>query len=229
MIQFNLLPDVKLEYVKAKRARRLIALSTFFITGLAVFVFVMLFMVVNVFNKKNINDLNKKIDTKINELKEIPDLEKALTVQNQMSALPGLHENKPATDRITDYLVQLTPSDAKITDVNIDFATSTITINGSVSAIETTNRFVDTLKFTDYKEGEKTEKAFSDVVLTNYGLAKDNGRVTYGLKFNFKPIIFDNKVTVQLVVPNMITTRSITEKPTDLFEQKIEQTPGQER
>ncbi len=225
MIQFNLLPDVKLEYVKAKKTRRLIALSTFFLTGLAVFVFVMMFMVVNFFQKDNIKDLDKDTDKLISEINSVPDINKALTIQNQLKTLPGLHEAKPATDRITGYLVQLTPADAKITDVNVDFSTNSMTINGSVGSIETTNRFVDTLKFTNYKEGETTDKAFSDVVLSNYGIAKNNGRSNYGLTFKFNPIIFDNKKTVQLVVPDMITTRSITEKPTDLFEQKPEEQP----
>lgn len=226
MIQFNLLPDVKLEYVKAKKTRRLITLGTLLLTGLAVFVFVMMFMVVNVFQKDHLKDLDKNIDTKISKINSVPDIDKALTVQNQLKTLPGLHEAKPATERITDYLIQLTPTDAKITDVSIDFASNIMTINGSAGTLETINRFADTLKFTDFKEGDKTDKAFSDVVLPTFGVPKSNGRVAYGLKFSFNPIIFDNKVSVALIVPNMITTRSVTEKPTDLFEQRIVEQPN---
>lgn len=228
MVQFNLLPDVKLEYAKTQKTKRMIMLATISITALAVFIFVLMFLVVNVFQKNHLDNLKTHIGTTTKEINDVPDLEKVLTVQNQLKALPGLHESKPAAGRITDYLMQITPNDAKITDVDIDFAANTMTINGSAGSLETINRFADTLKFTDYKEGETQKRAFSEVVLPTFGVAKDDGRVAYGLSFKFDPIIFDNKVNVQLIVPSMITTRSVTEKPTELFEQKSIIPPGQQ-
>ncbi len=228
MIQFNLLPDVKLEYVKTKRTKRTVILGAISVTSLIVFVFVLLFMIVNVFQKQHIGNLTEDIKNKTKELKDVPDLDKVLTVQNQLKALPGLHEAKPATSRLTDYLVQLTPSNAKITDVEVDYEGGTMSINGTATTIEVINQFADILKFTDLKEGESTKRAFSEVVLPSFGVASKDGRVNYSLEFKFDPVIFDNTKSVQLVVPSIVSTRSVTEKPTDLFEQKQpEQLQGQ--
>ncbi len=223
MVQFNLLPDVKLEYIKAQRTKRLVMLAAFTATGLAVFVLVLLFLVVNVFQKQHLSNLNNDIKAKTEQLKSVEDLEKVLTIQNQLKSLTPLHESKPATSRLNDYLVQLTPNDAKISEVEIDFSQSSMTISGSAGALETINRFADILKFTDYKAGETSDKAFSEVVLESYGSAggrADNGRSPYSFTFKFDPVIFDNTKTVQLVVPNIISTRSVIETPTDLFEPK---------
>ncbi len=228
MVQFNLLPDVKLEYLKTQKTKRTVLLGVISVTALAVFIFILLFLIVNVFQKQHLANLDKNIETKTNELKAVPDLDKVLTVQNQLKALPGLHEAKPATSRLTDYLVQLTPADAKITDVTVDYDAGTMTINGTASNIETVNRYVDILKFTEYKEvnGSESKKAFSEVVLSNFGVQPANGgRTAYGLQFKFDTAIFDNTKNIQLSVPSIISTRSVTESPTDLFEKKQETKP----
>lgn len=220
MVQFNLLPDVKLEYIKTQKTKRTVMLGVLSVTALAVFIFVLLFLTVNVFQKQHLANLDSDIKVKTKQLKDVQDLDKVLTVQNQLKALPDLHTGKPAVSRMTDYLVKLTPADVKVTDVTVDYTASTMSINGNTGSLETVNRFADILKFTDYKEGENTERAFSEVVLSTFGVVAKDGRTTYGLSFKFNPIIFDNTKSIELVTPNIISTRSIVEKPSDLFEQK---------
>ncbi len=222
MIQFNLLPDVKLEYAKTKRTKRTVMLASFSAIALSIFVIVLLFMIVNVFQKQHISHLDHDIDTKTKQLETVPDLDKVLTVQNQLGSLTGLHEAKPAGSRLYTYLIQLTPQDAKISDVEIDFEENKITLEGSAGKLETVNQFVDTIKFTDYKNGDSTAKAFSEVVLSDFGVdkagTKDTGRTSYSIELKYDPIIFDNTKSVELVVPNIISTRSAVEAPSDLFE-----------
>lgn len=223
MVQFNLLPDVKLDYIKARRTKRMVMLTSFTVIALSIFISVLLFLIVNVFQKQHIANLDKDIDAKTKQLEDVPDLDKVLTVQNQLESLSGLHENKPAASRLYAYLIQLTPQDAKISDVKIDFTEQTITLEGSAGKLETVNRFVDTIKFTDYKEGQNTGKAFSEVVLSNFGVDAGNarnsaGRTSYSIELKYDKAIFDNTKTVELVVPNIISTRSAVEAPSDLFE-----------
>ena len=71
--------------------------------------------------------------------------------------------------------------------------------------------------------------AFSDVVLDNFSTGQQpqtSGQVTYAISFKFNPIIFSinkdttNKPqTVALKVPQIISTRSVLEKPTDIFKE----------
>lgn len=223
MVQFNLLPDVKIDYLKTQRTKRTVMLASLTLTGLSIFIVVLLFLIVNVFQKQHISHLDNDIKTRTQALKDVPDLDKVLTVQNQLDHLTATHESKPAASRTYGYLIQLTPSDAKISDVNIDFATNTIAINGSAGSLGTINRFTDILKFTDYKVDGVSEKAFSQVVLSSFGVSagKQGGdRTTYAITAQFNPEIFNNTKNVELVVPDIISTRSVTETPTDLFEAK---------
>jgi Tfp pilus assembly protein PilN len=225
MVQFNLLPDVKLEYMKTQRTKRMVMLAAFSAIALSVFIVVLLFLIVNVFQKQHIGNLNADIQTKTKELKDVPDLDKVLTVQNQLNSLTALHEQKPFASRLTTYLVQITPKDAKIGEVNVDFATNTMAIDGTANNLETVNRFVDILKFTEYKVESEQDKAFSEVVLKSFGVSSGSrsaaGTTSYSVEFKFNPIIFDNTKNVELIVPNIISTRSVTEAPTDLFEAKV--------
>lgn len=228
MIQFNLLPDVKLEYLKTQKVKRSVILGTISVTSLCVFIFVLLFLIVNVFQKQHIANLTTDIKTKTGELKSIEDIDKILTVQNQQKALPGLHETKPAVSRLTDYLVQLTPSTIKVTDITLDFSESTMEINGMTDSLESINKLVDTFKYTNFEESNNSSKAFPSVVLNNFGTKGKDGKTAYGLKINFAKEIFDNTKDVKLVVPNIITTQSMIEKPSDLFEQKPVDQPQQQ-
>lgn len=220
MIQFNLLPDIKLEYLKTKKMKRSVVLGAISVTGLSIFVFGLMFSIVNVAQKVHIKNLNKNIAEKTNQLKQEQDIDKMLTVQNQMKSLTGLHESKPSISRLTDFLITLSPADVKVSDVTVDFTGSTFIINGTADTYESINRFVDTLKYTEYKNGDIAEKAFSDVVLTNYGSAKSTGRTSYGINLIFASTIFDNTKDIKLVIPNKVTTQSVIEAPSDLFEPK---------
>src|SRR5690606_17026897 len=161
MIQFNLLPDVKLEYIKAKRTKHMVTLVAGAVTALAVFIFVLLFIVVNVVQKQHIANLDKDIQEDISYLQQVPDLAKVLTVQNQLAALPELHNQKPKVSRLYNYLIQLTPSKASIAEIQVDFAANTMTISGSANKLQTVNKFVDTLKFTEYQT-DQTIKPFTN-------------------------------------------------------------------
>ncbi len=218
MIQFNLLPDVKLEYIRAKRTKQLIMLISFIVSAVAITVLVLLFVVVDGVQKKHLSDLNKDVSTMTKKLKDTKDLDKVLTVQNQLVNLPALHDKKPVATRLFNYLGQITPSQISIAKIDVSFTDSSMTITGAADSIKTVNTFIDTMKFTTYTAGDPpvTAKAFSDVVLTNFG--RDDKGASYTINLKFDPAIFNSKTEVKLIVPQQVTTRSETEKPTDLFQ-----------
>ncbi len=224
MIQFNLLPDVKVEYIKARRSKRMVLLVSAGVTALSLVVFAGLFLVVNVFQVKHIKDLNKDIKTYTSSLHDVPNLDKILTVQNQLTSLTSLHDAKPATSRLLGYLSQVTPAKATISSVKVDFTNNSIGLSGNADSLSTVNAYVDTLKFTSYTvagSGE-TKKAFSDVVLSSFS-SSDKG-ASYQITATFDPMIFNGTKQVTLVVPKITSTRSETEKPTDLINQPTPKT-----
>lgn len=219
MVQFNLLPSVKLEYIKAARTRRMVTSIAIIASLTALGILVILFVNVNFIQTTHINNLTKDISSKVDELEEVEDIDKVLTVQNQLNALTALHEDKPATERVLPYLSTVTPQAASITQTTIDFEAGTISINGQADSLATMNEFVDTLKFTKYKVGDDGAEtpAFSEVVLASFSVSDEEA--TYQIDFKFVPEIFNNTQKVELVIPNIVSTRSQTEKPSDLFQE----------
>lgn len=218
MIQFNLLPDIKIQYLRARRQKHLVLLASVGTIITSLTVMAILISLVFVVQRKSINDLSRDIKTASDELQGTKDLTKMLTVQNQLKALPALHADKPVSSRIFAYITQSTPTAANISRLNVDFALQTITISGAADTLETVNKFTDTLKFTTYhtENAPKDEKqAFSSVVLTSFG--RDTTGASYTINFAFDPLIFNEAEEVTLTVPNRITTRSQTEQPSALF------------
>jgi Tfp pilus assembly protein PilN len=251
MIQFNLLPDVKLQFIKAQRRKRLVMTISFVATVVSLVIFISLLLFVRVGQKQQLANLDKNIGDSTKKLQDVKDLDKILTIQNQLKSLPDLHSQKVISSRLFDYLTQITPAKATISDVSIDFAANTLNIKGNADTLQTVNQYADTLKFTQFPkkkaELQKNDKgvidcqaaslkdfcmvnAFSAVVLKSFTVG--GGKVTkenegkaigYELGFTFDPAIFanvkgdtDNPIP-RLTIPKIITTRSETEKPANLF------------
>lgn len=238
MIQFNLLPDVKIQYIKTRRRKRLIIFISIVSSAVALGLFLLMFLFVRVNQTLHIKNLDEDINTNVSKIQETQDLDKILTIQNQLNTLPELHDQKMFSSRVTDYLNQLTPSQATISDVNVDFVNTTMTIKGNADTLNTVNKFADTLKFTEFAVkgdsvlgDQKDGQAFKDVVLKSFDVElSDNKRtrvIVYEITFSFDPTIFalvkniDSSVAggnpIELKVPQIISTRSETEKPTELF------------
>src|SRR5438270_5715427 len=109
MIQMNLLPDVKLEYIKAQRMRRLVLVVSVLVTIVSVGLLVLTLMF-NVYQKHRSDNLSKNIAVESKELQDKPQIDRILTVQNQLESLTSLHSQKYAASRIFDYLNSVTPS-----------------------------------------------------------------------------------------------------------------------
>ncbi len=122
MIQFNLLPDVKIEFLKTRARKRLIMLISAVASAVCLAVFIVLFLFVRVNQPRHMNDLNKDIKANLSKIQSTQDLDKILTIQNQLNSLPALHDKKVVSSRLIDYLTSLTPNQATISDVNVDFA-----------------------------------------------------------------------------------------------------------
>lgn len=227
MIQFNLLPDVKLEYIRARRSERLVFSIAIIVTGVSVAI-LLIMLSVGIAQKKHLSDLNRDITSESSQLQKKPQIDKILTVQNQLESLGALHDTKPAGSRLFDYLNQVTPVEVSITDLTVKFTEHTATITGTADALSSVNKYVDTLKFTKYSvaDGKETKPAFSDVVLSTFALgdasnapagAPPTAKATYTITLAYDPLIFDITQKIQLTVPAQVTTRSELEKPTDLF------------
>ncbi|MEO6513202.1 MAG: PilN domain-containing protein [Candidatus Saccharimonadales bacterium] len=209
MIQFNLLPDVKLEYIKTERTKRMVIGFSLLASAVSLAIFVFLVLTVDVAQKAYISGLTNEIKEKGTTLQQTPNLSKMLTVQNQLRQLTGLHEAKPASSRMFDYLSQLTPTNVSIAQMSLDLTAKTVVITGEATNIEAVNAFVDGLKFTTYKTSDGTQEsksAFDSVVLTS--LSRSDKSATYTVNMNVDTTIFDNKQDVKLTVSNTAAAKA---------------------
>ncbi len=226
MIQFNLLPDVKLQYIKAKSSKRMVISISVLTAATAVTVMILLLFVVNVLQKKHLSDLNNDIAKYSKQLNDTTDLNKILTIQNQLSNLTALHDKKPVVSRLSGYLSQITPTKIGINSLSVDFGSSNMKFSGTADSLNTVNTFVDTLKFTTYDtDTTKGTNAFKNVVLSGFTPGKD-GKTSFDLVLSYDPVIFDSAAKVKLTVPSQTTTRSEVEKPNALFQTKTDTSTG---
>ncbi len=224
MIQFNLLPAVKLEFVRARRTRRLAILGSVLFAGVSLITLGLLFANVQL-QAKYSRDLSKDISSESKKLEGVEDISSILTVQNQLKSLSSLHAAKPEAERVATYLKQITPADVSISSATIDFDAQTVKVSGDAKSAASVNSFVDTIKFTTFTTSENTAEtnAFSEVVLGAVSPNGEQGAVSYDVTFKFDKTIFSNQTTVKLVVPSKVTTRSQLDKPDAVFAPKEDQ------
>jgi len=210
MIQFNLLPNVKLEYVKTQRTKHMLTLASIIVSIAGVAILLLSIVTVDVVQKKSMDDLNNDISRYSTQLKNVNDLDKILTVQNQLSTLTSLHNQKPVASRLFNYISQVTPSQASLNQRSVDFSTNTMTIGGSAPNLDVVSAYTDTLKSATYKTDASSTAmhAFTNVVLTSFGRS-DSG-ATFTITCAFDPIIFNSANNVTLTVPQKATTDQST-------------------
>jgi Tfp pilus assembly protein PilN len=229
-LQFNLLPDVKQEYLKAQRTKRTVITIAIVTSAVALFILILMLTTVYIVNKKQLSDANKDIQHYSAQLKAIPNLDKILTVQNQLKSLSGLHSNKHAVSRMFTYIPQITPLNVCLGKLNLDLGQNTLILEGTSDSQKSINTFIDTLKFTKYQLDQKDtgKYAFTSVVESQFGIdssgtiqTRCDGKIapaSYQITVQFDPILFSNTQNVALSVPQgLVTTRSVLDNPSNIF------------
>lgn len=227
MIQFNLLPDVKVQYIKTKRMKRYMILGAFAAAGVSALLLFLTASFVTVQNR-HLGNLDADIKKAVNELNNTPDLTRIISVQNQLKALPALYDGRPALFRFPEFIDKTTPVEVGLGNVTLDLEASTIEVTGSAATLEQVNRYVDTLKFTTFttdEEGAAPKPAFSAVVLTDFG--RDETEASFTVEFSFDPILFDITRKINLIIPQDFVTKHSDVSSVNLFDGGgIKQTEG---
>ena len=215
MVQFNLLPDVKQEFIKTQRIKRLVVGGSVLASAASVLVLLVLLSTVYIVQKKSINDLNSDIHTNSNTLKNSPNIDNILTVQTQLNSLSALHAQKPVASRLFGYLSLLTPQQVTISDLKIDFTANTINLTGNAPNLDAVNTFVDSLKFTTYSvQGQSgAPNAFSTVVLSSFSRSQNSA--SYAITLDFDPAIFNSSNNVTLSVGGQ--QQALAQQPSIIF------------
>lgn len=220
MTQFNLLPDIKLEFMRVKRLQRTIMTISIAVTIVAFVLFIFMLLNIMFIQKSHITNLTGDIEKANNNLKATQGLDQILTVQNQLNSLDEAHGKKPAADRVLGYVSQVTPKEVSLDTVSVDFVEQTVTLAGSSSSLEAANQLINGLKFSTFtvkdEPSDDTRLPFSEVAYKDFSKTDaEAGKepVSFTIGFKFDPVIFDNTKAVTLVVPSQTTSPSLTDRP----------------
>jgi hypothetical protein len=223
MIQLNLLPDVKLEYIKAQKLRSLVTSISVIVAGIAITILVLLF-IVSLAQKKDISDHKNTIANYTNELEGKANISSILTVQNQLNSLGGLYSGRPAGYKLFDtYLNEVTPEAVSLNALSVDFNLHTLTLTGTADSLATVNQYVDTLKLTTYGTNGTAGSlpAFTNVVLSSFGVSSQSQNPSQAANFtislNFTPVIFQSGLTITLGIPSTVVTHYEQSDESSLF------------
>ncbi|HSE60949.1 MAG TPA: hypothetical protein VLA88_01485 [Candidatus Saccharimonadales bacterium] len=225
MIQLNLLPDLKKEFIKAQKVKALVITIAIFTTIGAVGISALLFVYVTFVQQLQVKLATDDITRKMQQLKGINDIDKYLTVQNQLGSLPNLHESKGIYSRLFDFMSVMNPSapnNVSLSELQVLTEDKSIVFTGTSKSYETFNVFVDTLKhaqvtFKAGGEGEPvTDSIFEQVLVQSADLSRSSGQPVVGfiVRTVYKDLVFDARNTdMTASVPNITTTQSVTQSP----------------
>jgi len=222
MIELNLLPDLKLEYIKTQRTQKLVISVSLLVTAAAVVLLVIL-LAADGLQRKHLSDLASNITKESKTLKGEPNINKILTVQNQAESLGALHDAKPEASKLFTYLNQVTPNNVSISNIDIDFTQYTATITGTADTLISVNTYVDTLKNATYTSKSMTSAtpAFSNIVLSSFGYSFNktdpSSSASYSITLAYDQNIFKITEDAKLSVPTKTTTHAGETNPNDLF------------
>lgn len=228
MIQLNLLPDVKKEFLRAQSARRkTIAVSimvSIIAAGVTVALAIYVYAVQNAILFVQTNDIKDKAS----KLSAVKDIDKYLVIQNQLAQLSSLHGEKHNFSRLLGFLPQLNPAPPKnisLTDLTVSAKENTITFQGTVKDYGALTTFKDTLvnaTLTYQHDGQAHDKTklFEDVTIETAGFQSTNQTpgVTFTVVAKYDPEVFKQDNTgVAVSVPNKETTGSVIGSPQAIF------------
>jgi hypothetical protein len=234
MIQLNLLPDIKLQYQKARRTQAKVigvaVLASIISVGAVVLVALWVYGVQGIQRAHYAGSIKKNYQ----ELSNIKDINKYVTVQNQLTTISGLHANKVILSRVFDVMGRLNPNapnNVRISTLNVDVAATTFIMEGETASYTGLETFRDTLKnatvqYSALGSDGKTvtgapvqEPLFtpgSVLILTEgQGKATDGSPlVAFKIQVQYNPKIFARDTTNMLIsVPTKDTTASKEDTP----------------
>lgn len=240
MIELNLLPDVKQEFVRTERLKKtivsLMILISLITGGIVVFLAVLVYAIQPGLQLIVDGDITQRSS----QLKANKNLVRDLTIQNQLKVLPELHNDKVSYDRLFEYLRVINPEEPNnvvFSKVSIDTSTDTLNVEATTNDYLSVAIFRDTVKnakitYIDPEtEKKQTVTLFSEVTLSDISVNKDDeGKqvASFRAALVYDPAAFIWSIENPTVtIPNEKTTPSASR--VTLFSEKPTQNDNEEQ
>ena len=227
MITLNLLPDIKLEYLKTRRTQARVVSTAILVTAAVIGLVVLVAIWVYGVQAVQKSYLTGEIEKNGKELKQLPEIDKYLTLQNQLGKLTALHEGKNDFSRLLTYLPALNPAPPNnVTFTSVEAGTTelgnALSFRGETSNYTALNTFRDTLINATLKHEGTSEKLFDSVVVSSSSLelgATGGVLVVFSIDTTYNPNAFLSSVKDPVVSVPQITTTPSTQAAPNAFRQ----------
>jgi len=237
MIQVNLIPDIKIQMIKARMERvRVISIS---IAASVISISVVVLLAIYTYGAQALadNNLNTKIDEETAKLNSVQDISKILTIQNQLSKIPEINNQKNINSRIFDTIASIKKSSGDVlsySSIGFDTTTHLFTLSGQVPDYASYEVLIKTLQnsfvqFKNSKDGEVKKVQFAQSLnIGQAGFTQNalgNTTLNFSMSFTYpKEIFMPNIYDVAVVVEKYgNVTDSYLGRPTSLFVNTINQ------
>lgn len=235
MIEINLVPDVKQELINAQRVRASV-ISMAIIVGIAA-VGVVVVLAIWVFAIQAARGLisDNTIKSESDKLSKVEDISNTLTIQNQLSKLSSMHDNKSIDSRLFDILTTINPSapnNVAINNISLDSSTKTITLEAQAingyPALDVFKKTINATTFVFTQDGEqRTINLASNMSDSDrsYGEDASGAKVLrFTLSFTYSAELFSNSSKgATIVAPERTNaTDSFLGVPQSLFIEKAD-------
>lgn len=237
MIEINLVPDVKQELIKAQRVRASV-ISVSILVGMAA-VGVVVVLAIWVFAVQTARSVltDNTIKSESEKLTKVEDVSNTLTIQNQLSKLTAMHNDKNIDSRIFDVLTTINPpepNNVSITNLSLDSSEKTITIEAQAvngyPALDVFKKTINATTFQFTQDGEKQSVALASNMSDSdrsYGEDASGAKVLrFTLSFTYPDELFAKTAqSAAIVAPTRKNaTDSYLGVPQSLFTQKASDT-----
>jgi type II secretory pathway component PulL len=236
MIEINLIPDVKLELLKARRQQRtVISISILVAIASIAVLALMAFYAFGVQTIAN-NLADNGIDSESKELRLVKDLDKTLTIQSQLDTLQAQHDKKLVASRIFDIISTTVPTGENvvtISNLKLDAKDGIIELEGQAAngyeALEVFRKTISQTKF-QYSLDNEAQKPVNIASSISdgerqYGQDSEGKRVLrFALSFKYAEELFSPlSKSGKVVAPNrQNATDSASGVPKSLFSASVE-------
>jgi hypothetical protein len=205
MIEINLVPDVKQELIRAETVRGIV-ISTSFLIGL-ISIGVVVILSAYVFGVQTVRSViaDEGIKKGGAQLASVKDLSKVLTIQNQLTKINSLNDQKKIDSRVFDLLLAVLPTDTnqvQLSGVTIDATASTITLEGQAGggfqSLEVLRKTINNAVVLTTVDGKQTEtRLASEINTSDVSFGEDNSGkkvLRFTLRFTYDEILFSPQV-----------------------------------
>lgn len=212
MIEINLIPDVKREFLRAKSLRNRVVSASILI-GLAVVGLAVVLGLIFAGQLVAESVQDRTIKTEGDKLVAIEDIDKVVSLQNQLGAISSQHSSKTIDSRLFDLIVAINPpapNNAVISSIKLNPEDATIAIEGSAIngyiALEVFKKTVtSTLVQVVNEDGDVEVPLASDIVpgSVSFGENSEGLRVLrFGFMFTYPEELFArSEGAVYIVAP----------------------------